>query len=358
MVEKDMTNDEKSSRKLASIQIISELKEHSNADKLLIATVLGWNVVCGKSDGLIVGDKVIYFEIDSLLPSDKIWSAFMKDKKFRIKTVKLRGELSQGLLMPLKILEEYNISIKPEDYTEGQDMTQILQIVKYENDADEEVSPNNKNKIKINSFPSQYGFEKTDEPRIQSSPGLLKEFKDKAFYATLKYDGTSCTYFVDKDKDEFYICSRNQIRGYDKSECYTKTADKYNIKEILIKNSCKYAIQGETYGPSIQKNPLEVKEICFAVFNIYDYQDKKYLDYDALCAFCKENSLPMVEVIVEGDNFNYSLSELKELSKGNYKNTKNPREGLVFRLKSNWNDLVFKRFSFKIINDDYLLNKK
>lgn len=344
-----------SSRKLASIQLIKEIVSHSNADKLNIAKVLGWEVVCAKSDNLEKNDKVIYFEIDSLLPSDKKWCEFMKDKKYRLKTCKLRGVLSQGLIMPLKILEEYNLSTNPDDYEENQDLTKILDIKKYLNDSDEDMPTKDG---KISTYPSEFGFSKTDEPRIQSSPKLLGLFKGKPYYATLKYDGTSSTYFMDYNNNkEFYICSRNQRRPYDVNDVYSISADKYKIKEVLEKCKGKYAIQGETFGPKIQKNPLELKALDFVVFNVYDYEDKKYLDYQQVIDFCKSNGLNFVDVILEGESFDYDIEKLKELSKGFYKGTKNHREGLVFRLKNNfWTN--YERASFKIINDDFLLQKK
>lgn len=363
MVEKIDDNDgnfdiEKTSRKLASIQIISNLEKHLNAEKLLIATILGWNVVCNISDNFKIGSKVVYFEIDSLLPSDKKYCEFMKDKKFHVKTVKLRGELSQGLALPLTILEEHNLSSNPDDYQEGQNLTELLGVTKYENDADEKMpNPNSGNGKKVGSFPDHYGFAKTDEPRIQSSPKILENFKGKPFYATLKYDGTSTTYCYDINKDEMFILSRNMRRPYDKSDVYSKIYDIYNIESILKSEKGKYAIQGETYGPSIQKNLLEVKELQFAVFNVFDMEEKKYLDLKDALAFCSKHKLPFVDIILKGDSFNLSIEELKKLSKGNYKNTKNPREGLVFRLMDSWNDKMI-RSSFKIINDDYLLNKK
>jgi RNA ligase (TIGR02306 family) len=346
---------EKDTRKLASVQIIADIKEHTNADKLVIASVLGWNVVCSKNDNLKVGDKVIYFEIDSLLPQDKSWTQFLKEKKFKLKTAKIRGELSQGLIMPLKILEEYNITTDPEKYSVGQDLTSTLNILKYLNDADEDLPSGKKS---VHAFPSEFGFVKTDEPRIQSSPKLIEEFKGKPYYATLKYDGTSSTFFMDYEKDkEFYICSRNQRRPYDITDVYSRIADKFKIKEILEKDKGRYAIQGEIYGPKIQNNPFKRKDLDFAVFNVYDYVNKRYLDYEEILTYCKDNSLPYVQVMVEGDNFEFDLNKLKELSKGNYPETENPREGLVFRLKTSWSGNNY-RASFKIINDDFLLQKK
>lgn len=354
----EINDDEKNktSRKLASIQIIKELVPHQNSEELNVAKVLGWDVVCFKSDKLKEKDKIIYFEIDSLLPDDKKWSEFAKDKKFRVDTENIKGVISQGLLMPLKIMSEYSLSTDSNDYTEGQDLSDTLKIKKYLYDADEDLPAEETKKF---SFPDEYGFSRTEEMRIQSNPELLEKFKGKPYYATLKYDGTSSTYFMDyNDNQEFYICSRNGRRPLNKSDCYTNIAKKYKIKDILAKYKGKYAIQGETFGPKIQQNPLQLKEIDFVVFNVYDIEDQKYLDYQKAIDFCKENKLNFVEVVLEGDSFDFDIDQLKELSKGLYKGTNINREGLVFRLKDNfWKDTEDKA-SFKIINDDYLMNKK
>jgi RNA ligase (TIGR02306 family) len=337
---------EETSRKLASVQIVEDIKPHLNSNHLALATVLGWQVVIKKEE-VKVGDKIVYFEIDSILP-EKEWSNFLKVKKFKIKTIKLCGEISQGLIMPLKILSD-NGEVNPDDFTPGQDLTNLIGVKKHQTETEltsEQIAC---------SFPLEH-IEKSDEPRIQSEPQILIGFKGKPYYATLKYDGTSSTYLVDpNNKEEFYVCSRNLRRQYIKKsdEIYSFIADKYKIREKLLAEDCRYAIQGEIYGPKVAKNLLGVKNQTMAVFNARDLKEKRYLDCEELEALCKKLDLPMVEIIEKGEDFNYSLNELKEKSKGNYPNTKNPREGLVFRLTQNW--YSEKRNSFKIINDDFLV---
>lgn len=355
MVEKiEDLSDSNTGRSLASVQTIKAIIKHSNADRLYLATVLGWQVVVGDNE-FQVNDKCIYFEIDSLLP-EKTWSEIFRAKKFKIKTVKIRGEISQGLALPLSILDQYTddngnpLSTDPNSYPEGFNLTNILGVKKFEDDADLPVSGG---KSKVSSFPENFGFMKTDERRIQSCPKLIDHMKDKPYYATIKYDGSSATYYYDKSTDEYYILSRNQKRQYDKSEAYSKISDLYKIKDILLKHDGRFALQGEAYGPSIQKNLLEKKQLHYAVFNVYDTMEKRYLDYDEMVDYLKSVGLEMVKVELEGDSFNYSILELKAISKGMYEGTKKPREGLVFRSKKNWAE----NCSFKIINDDYLLSK-
>jgi RNA ligase (TIGR02306 family) len=250
--------------------------------------------------------------------------------------------------------------VNEEKYSEGDDLTDILGVTKFEEEVEHSNikvrdSEGNEIRLKVSSFPSDY-IEKSDEPRIQSNPKLISEFQGKPYIATLKYDGTSSTYLVDpNNRSEFFICSRNLRRDYcsDPSEWYSIAADKYKIKEKLIQLDCRFAIQGEIYGPKISHNYLGVKELSFAVFNAKDLVEDRYLDFDELENLCKQLDLPLVEVIDRGDSFNYTLKELKELCKGFYPNTKNHREGLVFRLAKNWHGQG--RNSFKIINDEFLV---
>lgn len=357
-------NVRKDGRKLASVQIVSKIYPHTNSDNLALAAVLGWQVVIGKTE-LSEGQKAVYFEIDSKLPSDKEWAKFMESRNFRVKTIKLRGELSQGLLLPLKIIPDFTGN--DNDYEEGFDLTEILGVSKYDDDADEIGTNINGQRVKVFSpfqqeFPSIFGIFKTDEPRIQSEPKYIASFNNQPYYATLKYDGTSATYFIDPDKyEEFYICSRNYriIKGEEqvKIDVYTQTAKDYKIYDRLKKLEGKYAIQCEIYGPGIQENKLKSNKVNLAVFNVFDLKNKNYLDFEDVKKICGMLELPMVDIIEEGESFNYSLDDLKAKSKGKYPNTQNHREGLVFRLKNVWQN-VRSRNSFKVINDDFLLKQK
>ena len=114
-------------RKLAYITVIDEIKPIPNADKIELARVGGWQVVVSKEDNYKVGDKVIYIEIDSRVPSDKECFAFLQDRKYKVKSIKLRGQVSQGLIMPLSILPN-------KEYELYDDVTDILGIEKIENE--------------------------------------------------------------------------------------------------------------------------------------------------------------------------------------------------------------------------------
>lgn len=190
------------SRKLASIQKIISLEAIPNADKIMKATILGWECVV-KKDEFNVGDLCVYIEVDSIVP-DKPEFEFLRDRKFRMRTIKLRKQISQGLALSLSILPKNN------NYKEGQDVTGLLGIKKYDPEgeleqklAQEKINRTN-NKVhkfflrypwyrrfflkpKKDKFPSF--IHKTDETRIQNIPNIINTEKDTVFSITEKLDG-------------------------------------------------------------------------------------------------------------------------------------------------------------------------
>jgi RNA ligase (TIGR02306 family) len=338
-------------RQLASVQEIVEILPHNNADKLELATVMGWQVVIVKGS-FLVGDRVIYLEIDSICPV-KPWSEFLTKCNYRIKTIKLRKELSQGLILPLSVLEE------SDKFNTGDDVTTILGITKYMSPEDGSCNP--QGNARVSTFPSHLGMIKTDEPRIQSSLKFLDRFKGLDWYATVKYDGTSATYLLNPlNQDELLVCSRNQT--IDKPDIilpnrdfHWYVAEKYDLVNVL-KKIPGIVIQGEIYGPKIQKNKLNVDDLMLAVFTTFNLQTKCYGNMHDIVDHCNILGLDMVKIGSLGDKFDFTKNELLEMVRGKYPDTKNDREGMVFRLQ----DTVYldgNRMSFKVINNDFLLKE-
>src|SRR3989304_6702966 len=181
-------------RKLASIQRIIALDPIPGADRIERATILGWQLVV-KKDEFDVGDLAVFYEIDSLLPDLPPYE-FMRDKKFRVKTAKFRGQISQGLALPRDVVGIPIWSSEP-----GTDVTDMLGVTKYEPPAKTQMGG-----AHVRTFPTF--IPRTDETRIQSAPALLEEFWGKEVYITEKVDGTSATYL--KYEGQFRVCSRNQ----------------------------------------------------------------------------------------------------------------------------------------------------
>ncbi len=194
-------------RKLAHIEIIESLTSIQGADKIEVAQVLGWQCVV-KKDEFKVGEKIIYIEVDSIVP-EKPEFEFLRDRKFRIKTIKLKGQVSQGLVLPLKFLNGGYVDHR--SYSIGEDVTQRLGIVKYLSPSEQSELQKQEEKIKLeknklkkfmmryswfrrlflskkkkSEFP--YWVAKTDEERIQNIPNVLRQFKDYEVYVTEKID--------------------------------------------------------------------------------------------------------------------------------------------------------------------------
>ena len=190
-------------RKLATIRKISNLSPIEGADKIEVATIDGWKVVVAKDVNHKVGDWVVYCEIDSFLPIKEEFEFLRKSsyKKmgdqegFRLKTIKLRGQVSQGLILPMSVFGDFGWTVY-----EGLDVTERLGIVKYEPPIPAELA----GKVK-GLFPSF--LRKTDEERVQNLTSEYEELKKQKFYVAEKLEGSSATFYY-KD-GEFGVCCRN-----------------------------------------------------------------------------------------------------------------------------------------------------
>jgi RNA ligase (TIGR02306 family) len=333
---------------LASVQKIISVEPIANADALEKVKVLGWNVVAKKGE-FKPGDLCVYIEIDSIVP-DRPEFEFLRNKDFRIKTIRLRGEVSQGIVFPV------NSFLSIEEYAqlprldEGLDVTDIIGVKKYE----KPISPAMRGVIRGN-FPGY--VPKTDETRIQAEPRLLCEMKGIMCYSTVKMDGTSATY-VFKD-GEYHVCSRNmdfKLIEENKGNIYIEMGVKYGLEEKMKKLGRNIAIQGEICGPSIQKNRVGLKEIDLFVFNIYDIDNARYMGLSEMSDIVTLFDLKNVP-LVEGFMFDYkTIEELLIAAKGLYSGTKNRREGIVIRpIVEQYSTVLKGRMSFKVVDNEYLL---
>jgi tRNA-binding EMAP/Myf-like protein len=372
-------------RKLAHIEQILSLSPIEGADKIEVATVLGWQCVVAKTDGFKVGDKVIYVEVDSVMP-EKPEYEFLRDRKFRVKTIKLRGQVSQGLILSLP--KDWTVK-RNDKCSIGSDVTEELGITKYlspfeqsELQREEEKIKLEKNRLKKfmmryswfrklfltkkqkSGFP--YWVSKTDEERIQNIPQVLHQFADNEVYVTEKIDYQSVTFtgkmipntipiigkFLPK-KFKFIVCSRNFVNN-SKNSLYQQIANKYSIEKLLIRE--KYnslTIQGEQGAPQVQGNKYKLNTTKMWVFNIIDYVTNYFYDYDEITKFCGDNKLERVPLIKKCklSELGSTVQELVEFSKGKSVLADIPREGIVVRCIENGKKLL----SFKVINPDFLL---
>jgi len=348
-------------RKLASIQQVKEIKPIEGADRIEKIRINDWWCVSEKGN-FKVGDLAVYFEIDSLMPSsnpifnflakgcsEKIMTIDGREYKgYRLKTIKLRGTLSQGLALPLKAIVGTNFV--DTQLVEGTDVSELLGIIKYE----PPFPANLAGKVK-GGFP--YFLRKTDEERIQNIGELINEYRNEKFYVTEKLDGSSFTAY--KHNGEFGICSRNLELLETDGNTLWEIAKKYNLKEKLPDD---YAIQGEIVGEGIQKNPLKLKGQDLFVFNVYDINETRYLDFEKFITFCKELNLKTVPIVNTNYSLNGEVNVLLEHAEGNSLiNLNVKREGLVFRPLQETIVMINEyptRFSFKAVSNQYLLTNE
>lgn len=339
-------------RKLASIQVIKDLRSIPNADAIVCAQVLGWECVVKKNE-FSVNDKCVYFEIDSVLPISS-WNDHLRkeaDKKLRVKTIRLRGQLSQGLALPLSILPvgEYEV---------GMDVTSLIGVEKYESAV-----PTHLAGLVKGNFPSF--LHKTDEVRLQSIPEVLDEISSKniSMIATLKMDGTSFTAY--RRDDEFGVCSRNLNLKETEGNAHWRMARKLKLEEILRSEDRNLCIQGEICGPSIQANRLGLKEPELYIFNLFDIDTGKYLGYDDMKNFAMKYNLRTVPFLHVGwfneldGNKRWSVNDLLNFANElNYDNG-TPAEGVVWRpTAETYSEVLKGRLSFKTISNRFLLAYK
>lgn len=336
-------------RQLASIQRITALNPIEGADAIECASVLGWQVVVKKGE-FQVGDLAVYLEIDSVPPDAEqyrfLWKfADQRPNNFRIRTIKLRGQISQGILFPL---DNQEIDLKTGSVVgavlsdlyviEGEDVSDFLGVTKYEPPL-----PRGSADVEGQFFD---GVTKTDEERVQSAEGAkrLARLRGRPYYITEKLDGSSMT--VAMHDDVAKVASRNYRLSDMPDSAYWNAARNTGVLDWVADN-LDYAVQGELVGPGIQNNRLGLKQHDFRVFNIYDRMGARFLSLAEML----ETGLPLVPVVEVGYLFNYTQEDLLRLAEGKYAGTKNEREGIVIRS----NDGDWDRVSFKAISNRFLL---
>lgn len=342
-------------RKLATIRQIDNIQPIEGADMIELATVGGWKVVVAKDVNHKVGDLVVYCEIDSFLPIEPEFEFLRKSsyKKmadgtegFRLKTIKLRGQVSQGLILPLKDAYEVfkrNTPNMDMVWFEGLEVTEMLNIVKYEPPVPAQLAG-----LVKGNFPSF--LKKTDEERIQNLTREFEEYKNEVFYVTEKLDGSSVTYYV-KD-GVFGVCSRNLDLLEDENNSMWKFAIESGLRDRLVGLGKNLAVQGEIIGEGIQGNPYKRIGQTVRIFNGFDIDKYDYLSLSELIELVKVLEVKTVPILDLDFTLPDTIDEL--LSYADSKsvlNEKFDREGVVIRSHD-------RKISFKAISNKFLLNEK
>jgi len=342
-------------RKLASIAEITYIKPIEGADAIECAIVNGgWPVVVKKGE-YRVGDVAIYLEIDSWVPHElaPFLSKGQEPREYngvkgeRLKTVKLRGQISQGLLLPIDL----TFFRDP-----GTDVTETLGIQKWEPPIPAQLQGMMKG-----NFP--HFIPKTDQERCQNlRKEIFEEHKGETYEVTTKLDGSSMTVYV-KD-GEVGVCSRNIDLKETEGNSFWKAAREQNIVDALLEISNdkgeEYAIQGELIGEGIQGNPEKLTGQRFYLFDIYSITEGRYLKPQERYSIMDKMNLfygadvehvPFIDTVCIVTNEFSTIDDLLAFAEGPSLNPQTKREGLVF--KSYDSD-----FTFKAIANSYLLKHK
>ncbi len=343
-------------RKLASIRRIANLSPIEGADKIELATVDGWKVVVAKDVGHKVGNLVVYCEIDSFLPIKDEFEFLRKSsyKKmvdgtegFRLKTIKLRGQVSQGLILPINVLPITQFA-SGHNLPEGMDVTEMLGIVKYEPPIPAELA----GKVK-GMFPSF--LHKTDEERVQNLTSEYEEWKIQSkhqFYVTEKLDGSSATFYV--NDGVFGVCSRNLELLETEGNTFWKVARELDLENKMKSVGRNICFQGELIGEGIQGNPYKIKGQTVKFYTGFDIDKQIRIPFVNFVVMLQEMDLGYVPVLNQGFGFQLpeTIGDMLNYAEGKSAlNSDTEREGVVVRSMDG-------TISFKAISNKFLINEK
>ena len=342
-------------RKLASIRKIADLSPIEGADKIELATVDGWKVVVAKDVGHKVGNLVVYCEIDSFLPIKDEFEFLRKtsyrkigdQEGFRLKTIKLRGQVSQGLILPINVLPITQFA-SGHNLPEGMDVTEMLGIVKYEPPIPAELA----GKVK-GMFPSF--LHKTDEERVQNLTSEYEEWKIQSkhqFYVTEKLDGSSATFYV--NDGVFGVCSRNLELLETEGNTFWKVARELDLENKMKSVGQNICFQGELIGEGIQGNPYKIKGQTVKFYTGFDIDKQIRIPFVNFVVMLQEMDLGYVPVLNQGFGFQLpeTVGDMLNYAEGKSAlNSDTEREGVVVRSMDG-------TISFKAISNKFLINEK
>lgn len=371
-------------RKLVTVRTVDAVDPIPNADAIEKLTIGGWEVVSKKGE-FQPGDYCVYFEIDSFLPANDARFHFLakngvkKDEsgreRIRLRSIKLRKQLSQGLALPLNQFPEIHVGVDPQLLLNDNDFSETLDVIKYER-------PEPKAGNAAGNFPDW--IKKTDEERVQNIYGKWsREKRDVEYTPTLKLDGSSITmvyvpYGLDEmfyehwdtetelpnalnaETGQYQVCSRNMKLKYDDTSHFWKgflnsgIRDFLRVISTLRYNTAPIVLQGEVMGPGIQGNREKFTDYRVFLFNMFNVLKQEYEPWDVLKKYYDNigvtldvNMVP--ELGIPMRVFDMSVAEILSSSEGSSIN--NPiREGIVWKGSDG--------SSFKSISNQYLLKSE
>lgn len=354
-------------RTLSSIRQIDAILPHPNADAIELAIIGGWQVVVKKGE-FQPNDLVVFFEIDSWIPTDlapfltrsgaepKVYNGVAGE---RLRTVKLRGELSQGLVLPLSTIYPLYPGIGKSVISWDEidlinsELDSRLGIQKWEAPISPQLAGTARG-----SFP--HWIRKTDVERAQNLKKELfgsKADPNRRYEVTIKIDGSSTTFAL-KD-GQYYVCSRNiNLKTENDENAFVKMGQQLQMESRLMAIGRNLAVQGELFGPRICGNNEKLDKVHFAVFSVWDIDAQRYLTPSERQAVMEQlgPEVEHVPVLYYNVTFSdlgiHSMNDLLNFATGPSRNPAVSREGVVFKSESDGG------FAFKAISNEWLLKNK
>lgn len=359
-------------RKMAHIAEVTAVNEISGADAIVSYEIdEGWTVV-DKKGAYSVGDRVIYLMIDAWVPHE-IAPFLSKGKTPRqyngvsgekLRTIRLRGALSQGLILPISVLGKpvsranrglCDVYLKRDadhkilcgvNAELGANVSHFLNIQKWE------PPPEFQQADAAGLFP--VFLQKSDQTRIQNlwrDNRALFARLDILYEITEKLEGQSLTAYF--NNGQFGVCSRN-LELKDSDNTFWNTARKYDLQTKLSSIGKNIAIQCEQCGPGISGNIYGMTEHKLYVYDIFDIDSRRYLSPDERNDVLAKLDLPHVPVVHQSHGGFSTLQEYLDFADGYsvLSFNKTLREGLVFKAYTT------DRVSFKVISNKYLERQK
>lgn len=342
-------------RKMATVEVVAEVKAIPEADKIQAYRIKDWWVVdsVGKYQ---VGDAVLYCEVDSWIPTEiaPFLSKGKEPKEFegikgeRLRTIRLKKQVSQGLLLDITLAANYFIGSKFDEGQElseffrvGQDVSALLGIVKWEAPIPACLAG-----VVRGNLPE--GIIKTDQTRVQNIGRYLPEYYGMMFEKTEKLHGSSCTMYLDSSGD-FHVCSRNLDLKFDENNSFWKAAVMYGVEQKMKSlELLGLAIQGELIGEGINGNQYKVA-LAFRVFDMYLVPEKRYLSSEERIVMTDLLGLlhsPIMEYVTLGEE--HTVEALLKSAEFSSALNGSTAEGFVMKSASN------PEISFKVVSNKWL----
>jgi RNA ligase (TIGR02306 family) len=346
------------SRKLVTIREVKNVVPITGADRIELAFIDGWQCVVKKGQ-FKKGDLAAYFEIDSFLPVKPEFEFLRKgcfrkmadgSEGFRLRTISLQKQLSQGLLLPLSDLGLQNVSL-------GDDVTEIVQVKKYEAPIPACIAGEVRG-------PIPGVVRKTDQERIQNLVEYFELYKSLEFEETEKLDGASMSVYF--NQGDYGVCSRKWSLKETQGNTLWSITRRLELIERMSKLGLNIAIQGEVIGEGLgegdetKSNPYKLVGQTFKIFDIWDI-DKQYyltsierLDLVDRLGLKIDSHVPILSYCKVFEKFP-TMNELLLHSQDNSRLANVKREGVVYKSTQRIGPQII---SFKVISNSLLLDEK